>query len=63
VARCDADAVRDELIRFVAEQFGDADGIFVVDETGFVKKGTKSVGVQRQYTGSVGTRTARWECS
>src|SRR5919201_6925603 len=54
VARWDADAVRDELIRFVAEQFGDADGIFVVDETGFVKKGTKSVGVQRQYTGTVG---------
>src|SRR5919197_2647823 len=54
VARWDADAVRDELIRFVAEQFGNADGIFVVDETGFVKKGTKSVGVQRQYTGTVG---------
>src|ERR687884_334806 len=54
VARWDADAVRDELIRFVAEQFGDADGIFVVDETGFVKKGIKSVGVQRQYTGTVG---------
>jgi SRSO17 transposase len=54
VARWDADAVRDELMRFVAEQFGDADGIFVVDETGFVKKGAKSVGVQRQYTGTVG---------
>src|ERR671937_1220258 len=54
VARWDADAVRDELMRFVAEQFGDADGIFVVDETGFLKKGTKSVGVQRQYTGTVG---------
>jgi SRSO17 transposase len=54
VARWDADAVRDELIRFVTEQFGDADGIFVVDETGFVKKGIKSVGVQRQYTGTVG---------
>ncbi len=53
-ARWDADAVRDELIRFVAESFGDADGIFVVDETGFLKKGTKSVGVQRQYTGTVG---------
>src|SRR2546430_2692916 len=54
VARWDADAVRDELMRFVAEQFGDADGIFVVDETGFVKKGAKSAGVQRQYTGTVG---------
>src|SRR5215470_14514400 len=53
-ARWDADAVRDELIRFVAEAFGDADGIFVVDETGFLKKGAKSVGVQRQYTGTAG---------
>jgi SRSO17 transposase len=53
-ARWDADAVRDELIRLVAESFGDAEGIFVVDETGFVKKGTKSVGVQRQYTGTAG---------
>jgi SRSO17 transposase len=53
-ARWDADAVRDELIRFVAEAFGDADGIFVMDETGFLKKGTKSVGVQRQYTGTAG---------
>ncbi len=53
-ARWDADAVRDELIRLVAESFGDAEGIFVVDETGFLKKGTKSVGVQRQYTGTAG---------
>ena len=53
-ARWDADAVRDELIRFVAESFGDADGIFVMDETGFLKRGTKSVGVQRQYTGTAG---------
>jgi len=53
-ARWDADAVRDELIRFVAESFGDAEGIFVLDETGFLKKGTKSVGVQRQYTGTAG---------
>jgi SRSO17 transposase len=53
-ARWDADAVRDELIRLVAEGFGDADGIFVVDETGFLKKGTKSVGVQRQYSGTAG---------
>src|SRR3989442_6460892 len=53
-ARWDADAVRDELIRLVAESFGDADGIFVLDETGFLKKGTKSVGVQRQYTGTAG---------
>jgi SRSO17 transposase len=53
-ARWDADAVRDELICFVAESFGDADGILVLDETGFLKKGSKSVGVQRQYTGTAG---------
>jgi SRSO17 transposase len=53
-ARWDADAVRDELIRLVAESFGDADSIFVMDETGFLQKGTKSVGVQRQYTGTAG---------
>lgn len=53
-ARWDADAVRDELLRFVAETFGDADGIFALDETGFVKKGTHSVGVQRQYSGTAG---------
>jgi SRSO17 transposase len=33
---------------------GDADGVLVLDETGFVKKGTKSVGVQRQYSGTAG---------
>src|SRR5689334_5975061 len=48
------DAVRDELQAFVAEQFGDPEGIFVVDETGFLKKGTHSVGVQRQYSGTAG---------
>src|SRR6478672_9016312 len=48
------DAVRDELQAFVAEAFGDPEGIFVVDETGFLKKGTRSVGVQRQYSGTAG---------
>ncbi len=50
----DADAVRDELQRFVREAFGQADGILVVDESGVVKKGEKSVGVARQYCGAVG---------
>jgi SRSO17 transposase len=50
----DEDAVRDELQAFVTEQFGDPEGIFVVDETGFLKKGTQSVGVQRQYSGTAG---------
>ena len=53
-ARWDEDEVRDELQRFVVEQFGDEAGIGVVDETGFLKKGTKSVGVKRQYTGTAG---------
>jgi SRSO17 transposase len=50
----DVDGVRDELQAFVVERFGDAAGIGVVDETGFIKKGTHSVGVQRQYSGTAG---------
>jgi SRSO17 transposase len=53
-AQWDADAVRDELQAFVIERFGEADGIGVVDETGFLKKGTKSAGVKRQYSGTAG---------
>lgn len=53
----DADAVRDELRRYVVEQLGDAtSGVLVVDETGFLKKGTKSAGVARQYSGTAGRR-------
>jgi SRSO17 transposase len=50
----DADAVRDDLIGYVAEHFGHPDGVLVVDETGFLKKGTQSCGVARQYTGMAG---------
>lgn len=50
----DADAVRDDLMRYVAEHLGHADGVLVVDETGFLKKGTKSAGVGRQYSGTAG---------
>src|SRR3989440_919060 len=50
----DADAVRDDLLGYVAEHLGDAAGVLVVDETGFLKKGTKSVGVARQYSGTAG---------
>ena len=53
-ARWDVDAARDELQCFVIERFGDREGIGVVDETGFLKKGEKSVGVKRQYTGTAG---------
>ncbi len=50
----DADAVRDDLIRYVADHLRAADGVLIVDETGFLKKGTKSCGVARQYTGTAG---------
>src|SRR5215472_176329 len=52
----DAEAARDRLQQFVIETFGDPEGIGVVDETGFLKKGKKSVGVARQYTGTAGKR-------
>src|ERR1051325_7990223 len=52
--RWDADQVRDDLRSYVVAHLGDADGVLVLDETGFVKKGTKSVGVQRQYSGTAG---------
>ena len=53
-ASWDAEAVRDDLRDYVVEAFGDRGAILVVDETGDVKKGTHSVGVQRQYSGTAG---------
>jgi SRSO17 transposase len=50
----DADAVRDDLRLAAIDYLGDTDAMLVVDETGDVKKGTHSVGVQRQYTGTAG---------
>ncbi|HVT68379.1 MAG TPA: IS701 family transposase [Trebonia sp.] len=50
----DADAVRDDLLGYVAEYLGHPDGVLVVDETGFLKKGAKSCGVARQYSGTAG---------
>lgn len=50
----DADLVRDDLAGYVVEHLGDAGAVLVVDETGFLKKGDKSVGVQRQYSGTAG---------
>jgi SRSO17 transposase len=52
--RWDADAVRDDLRAYAVEHLGDPDAVLVLDETGFLKKGTKSVGVQRQYSGTAG---------
>ena len=50
----DAEAVRDDLRAYVVEHLGDPAAVVVLDETGFLKKGTKSVGVQRQYSGTAG---------
>jgi SRSO17 transposase len=55
-ANWDADLVRDELREYVVEHLGGEGAILVVDETGFLKKGTESVGVKRQYTGTAGKR-------
>jgi SRSO17 transposase len=46
--------VRDDLRDYVVEQLGASDAVLVLDETGFVKKGDRSAGVQRQYTGTAG---------
>jgi SRSO17 transposase len=48
----DEEAVRDELCRYVVDHLGEADGVLVVDETGFLKKGKKSAGVANQYSGA-----------
>ncbi len=54
-ATWDADGVRDDLRAYVIEQLGDgASGVLIVDETGFLKKGTQSCGVARQYCGTAG---------
>jgi SRSO17 transposase len=50
----DPDLVRDDLRAYVIEHLGDPAAVLVVDETGFLKKGTTSVGVQRQYSGTAG---------
>ena len=52
--RWDADLVRDDLKEYVVEHLAGDDAVLVVDETGFLKKGDKSVGVQRQYSGTAG---------
>jgi SRSO17 transposase len=52
----DEEAVRDDLRAYVIEHLGEDGGILVVDETGFLKKGKKSAGVARQYSGTAGRR-------
>ena len=53
-AKWDADEVRDDLRSYVVDHLGDDEAVLVVDETGDVKKGDRTVGVQRQYTGTAG---------
>jgi SRSO17 transposase len=55
-ANWDADAVRDELRGYLLEGLAGEESVLIVDETGFIKKGENSVGVKRQYTGTVGKR-------
>lgn len=49
-----ADEVRDDVREYVAEHLGEDEAVLIVDETGFLKKGRKSVGVHRQYSGTAG---------
>src|SRR5450631_3901025 len=45
----DADGVRDAIRTWVTDTYGQRDGVLIIDETGFIKKGERSAGVQRQY--------------
>jgi SRSO17 transposase len=55
-AQWDADAVRDDLVSYVKAYLAEPGAILVLDETGFLKKGQKSAGVKRQYSGTAGKR-------
>jgi SRSO17 transposase len=50
----DVDGVRDDVRGYVVEHLGDKNAVLIADETGFLKKGTRSAGVQRQYSGTAG---------
>ncbi|MFE3854537.1 IS701 family transposase [Streptomyces griseorubiginosus] len=53
-ATWNADDVRDDLQTYIADKLGEGDAVLILDDTGFVKKGTTSAGVQRQYSGTAG---------
>ena len=50
----DPDLVRDDVRDYLMGHLGDPSGVLIADDTGFIKKGVRSAGVQRQYTGTVG---------
>lgn len=50
----DPDEVLDDVRDYVVEHLGDPEAVLIVDDTGFLKKGTRSAGVQRQYSGTAG---------
>jgi SRSO17 transposase len=63
-ARWDTDAVRDDLRAYAVEHLGTDGAVLIVDETGFVRKGHASAGVQRQYIGTAGRiENSRSVCS
>jgi len=53
-AKWEPDDIRDDLQRYIADSLGEDDGVLIIDDTGFIKKGTTSAGVQRQYCGTCG---------
>ncbi|MET7849005.1 IS701 family transposase [Streptomyces avermitilis] len=53
-SKWEPDDVRDDLQEYVADKLGGPDGVLIIDDTGFIKKGTTSAGVQRQYSGTAG---------
>ncbi|WP_262287546.1 IS701 family transposase [Micromonospora sp. MA102] len=50
----DVEAVRDDVRDYLIEHLGDPQGVLIVDDTGFLKKGVRSAGVARQYSGTAG---------
>ncbi|MFC4034605.1 IS701 family transposase [Streptomyces polygonati] len=53
-AKWQPDDIRDDLQKYVADTLGEDSGVLIIDDTGFIKKGTTSAGVQRQYSGTAG---------
>ncbi|MET7684505.1 IS701 family transposase [Streptomyces sp. NPDC005423] len=53
-SKWEPDDIRDDLQEYVADKLGETDGVLIIDDTGFIKKGTTSAGVQRQYSGTAG---------